>query len=290
MALPMIFLPLLMGQALAFGNGGQISVSMLSCALLFGVIYQVHLLYTNDHADEAIDRLNTEPWLSGGSRVLPQGKLRGEDLRSGARFALIGLVLLTLFLILVEHRPWMAVGTIAAVLLCWAYHRPPLQMSYRGHGETLQGLGCGVLLPLIGFYLQQGSLQQFPWSALLPLFLLFWAGNLVTALPDFHSDRIGRKLTYPVRHGERRARITALIVLACAYAITPLVVPSASMIQLAVIVVPPLLVLSGLVVSGLLEKANVSHFRSCKAFVSWVSASQAWVLCAWIAVRLLEQS
>jgi 1,4-dihydroxy-2-naphthoate octaprenyltransferase len=175
------------------------------------------------------------------------------------------------------------------VLLSWAYNRPPLQWSYRGHGEILQGLGCGVVLPLIGFYLQRGSFELFPWPALLPLLALFWVGNLVTALPDYDSDRAGGKRTFPVRYGQSRARITALIVLALAYGSLPLVSPSLSAVQVAIIAGPAGLVLAGIVASGLATRADVSDFQSCRAFVTRVSLSQAWFLCAWITILLMER-
>lgn len=286
-ALPMILLPLLLGQLLAFDVQGQFSVEMLIYALLFGVIYQVYLLYTNDHADEAVDRISTQYWLSGGSRVLPQGKLGGDDLLVGARVALAALVALTFFIALVGDRPWVWICTLLAVLACHAYHRPPLQLAYRGHGEILQGLACGVLLPLIGFYLQQGSLQQFPWPALVPLYLLFHAGNIITALPDYKADRAVGKRTFPVRVGERNARITAISLLAVACASVPLLAVSASWVWMAIIVAPAGLIIAGLLASGLLNKADVADFPACKAFVTWLSVSQAWLLCAWTGVLLI---
>ena len=172
LAHPMIFIPLAIGQAYALHTNGAFSWAAFAGALLFGVLYQVYLLYTNDHADEAIDRTNEQHWLSGGSRVLPEGKLNGDQLLVGARLALVALAGLSLFLAVFKERPWMPVALLLAAALCWGYNRPPLQLSYRGHGEVLQGLGCGVLLPLIGYYLQQGSLAAFPWLALIPLYLV----------------------------------------------------------------------------------------------------------------------
>ncbi|MEN1729652.1 MAG: prenyltransferase [Pseudomonadota bacterium] len=284
---PMIFIPLVMGQAFAVHALGQFSILMFFYALLFGVLYQIYLLYTNDHADESVDRKNTQYWLSGGSRVLPEGKLQSHHLLQGARWALVALTVLTGYLTLVADRPWICVGTLAAVVLCWAYNREPLQWSYRGHGEVLQGLGCGVVLPLIGFYLQQGSLQKFPLPALPPLFLLFLAGNLITALPDYRSDKAGGKRTFPVRHGELMARKTAVLLLALAYAMVPFVIPASSWTAIAIVLIPAVTILGGLVGSGLLQKADVTDFPACKAFVTWVSASQAWLLCSWIAVLLI---
>ena len=284
---PMIFVPLLIGQAFAFQASGQFSATFFVYALAFGVLYQVYLLYTNDHADAAIDATNEQYWLSGGSRVLPEGKLVAVQLLAGARVTLVVLAGFTVVLGVAAQRPLMPVALLAAVALCWAYNCKPLQLSYRGHGEVLQGLGCGVLLPLIGYYLQSGTLQGFPWAALIPLYLVFHAGNLVTALPDYASDKAGGKRTFPVRRGELPARWTAVVLLGVAYASLFLVAPAFSSAVLMAIVGPAVLVLAGLVLSGLIRRANVSAFSQCKAFVNGVSASQAWFLCAWVGALFL---
>ncbi|MEL6448368.1 MAG: prenyltransferase [Pseudomonadota bacterium] len=284
---PMIFVPLLIGQAFAFDNSGQFNGTLFLCALLFGALYQIYLLYTNDHADAAIDATNQQYWLSGGSRVLPEGKLTAAQLLNGARITLLVLVAFTVFLAVAAQRPLMPALLLIAVALCWGYNRKPLQLSYRGYGEVLQGLGCGVLLPLIGFYLQSGALDSFPWAAVIPLYLVFHAGNLVTALPDYASDKAGGKCTFPVRRGELAARWTAVLLLGVAYASLFFMAPTLSTAAVGVVVGPAALILVGLIVSGLIRRADVSAFSQCKAFVNGVSASQAWFLCAWVGAVFL---
>lgn len=280
-AFPMILIPLLVGQAQAYRAEWLWQWRYFLEAALFGLVYQVYLLYTNDHADEAIDRTNEQYWLSGGSRVLPEGKLDVDDLLVGAKVALLVLIAITAYWVAMEQRVWMLAGTSAAVFLCWAYNRPPLRWSYSGYGEVLQGLGCGVVLPLIGYYLQAGTLAGYPWLKLIPLCLVFYAGNIVTALPDYASDRAGGKSTLPVRHGERVGRWVVLSLLAVAYLAFVLLEPMPWVNQMIIVGVP-LLILGFVIVSGLVERANVSEFAACKKFVNWISASQAWFLCAWV--------
>ncbi|MEM7704040.1 MAG: prenyltransferase [Pseudomonadota bacterium] len=287
---PMIFVPLFLGQAFAFRTHGALSLTFFLYALLFGVVYQVYLLYLNDYADEAVDRTNDQYFLSGGSRVLPEGKLEPQDLLIGARLALLCLLGLAGWLGIYLDRPWFPLGAALAVTLCWAYNSKPLRLSYRGHGEMLQGLGCGVLLPLVGFYLQYGSLQGFPWPALVPLFLLFHAGNIVTALPDYPSDKAGDKRTLPVRRGEPHARKAVLMLLTLAYLCTVVAKLDLTPTDLLIIVMPAALLLAGVMLSGNVKRADASNFASCKRFMISVSASQVWFLCAWIGVLLLSGS
>ncbi|MFK8030862.1 MAG: prenyltransferase [Gammaproteobacteria bacterium] len=287
---PMIFIPLFMGQALAFHAHKQFSTTLFLYTLLFGVLYQVFLLYLNDYADEAIDKTNSQYWLSGGSRVLPEGKLGPGDLLTGAKIAFILMLALTLCLAAFAYRPWMPIALTMAAALCWTYNMRPLQLSYRGHGEVLQGLGCGVVLVLIGFYMQHGSLSQFSWRSLIPLYLIFHAGNIITALPDYLSDRAGDKRTHPVRHGQRHARTTALFLLAVAHLGVIISSPGISPAALAIIVAPSALILVFIISSGTMRKADVAEFSFCKKFVTWASASQAWLLCAWIGALLIAGS
>ncbi|MFK8052457.1 MAG: prenyltransferase [Woeseiaceae bacterium] len=287
-AYPMIFLPLLIGQVFALQTTSSLSTSYFWYAALFGALFQILLLYLNDYSDEAVDQLATHYWLSGGSRVLPEGKLRRSNLLTGAKLVILAMLGLALWLAVLHDRPWMFAGTAAAFFCCWAYNLPPLQFSYRGHGEVLQGLGCGVMLPLIGFYLQLGSLQAFPWLNLIPLYLLFHAGNIITALPDHAADLQSDKQTYPVRHGEFRARVVALLLLAVACLAIATTGRQLPVTSIALILLPSGIILIGIVLTGTLKRADSQAFASCKQFVTWAMICQAWLLCAWIGVLLVE--
>lgn len=286
----MIFVPLLLGQAMAFHAHQHLSLTLFLVAFLFGAAFQIFLLYVNDYVDEAIDRTSEQRWLSGGSRVLPRGLLEAKDLLTGAKVALVVLIGITFAGAVFFDRPWIGPGIALAVALCWAYNLPPLQLSYRGYGEILQGLGCGIVLPLIGYYIQHGSLQGFYWNALVTLYLIFHVGNIVTALPDYASDKAGQKRTFPVRVGEFRARTIALTLLAFSYVGVILSAPYFTTTTLALIVIPSSLILVFLMTSGTVRKASVANFPYCKKFVTWVSVSQAWLLCAWTSAFFLGSS
>ena len=58
---------------------------------------------------------------------------------------------------------------------------------------------------------QSGDLASFPWLGVLPLALIFFASNIITALPDVGSDLEGGKRSYPVRHGLATAASHALV-------------------------------------------------------------------------------
>lgn len=219
-----IALPLLYGQLAAYALTRQLHWLPCVGGLAVGLLAQLYIVWSNDWADEATDRDHPRPTpYSGGSRVLVEGKLERRQLaRAGTGTAVL---LLAVAAGLVPMRPVSSSLIVVGLLLGAAYSLPPLQLSYRGHGELLQGLGIGVVLPLAGFDLQVGRIAAFPWPALLPAFLLGVAGNLTTALPDHVSDTAHAKRSYPVRKGLRRAQRDSGLLIALAALATPWAVP-----------------------------------------------------------------
>ena len=274
-----IALPLLLGQAMAFAALGRFSVGLMYCAGLFGTLVQLVIVFVNDFADRETDARNTTfSRFSGGSRVLPEGRIAPATLR---RAALLMLALLLLFCgaLALAGRPWAPVFALATALLVWAYNHPPLRLAYRGHGELLQGLGIGVVLPLAGYYLQAGSFAGFVWPALVPLLLLGYVGNILTALPDAPSDRTSDKRTYPVRRGQWTARRHALELLAMAAAMGSWVVPGLSLLTTALVAVPAL-VMAAMAVP-LLGSADAENRAECERFVMLSAGAGHLLLLGW---------
>jgi 1,4-dihydroxy-2-naphthoate polyprenyltransferase len=198
-----IFLPLLLGQALAApaqaaAPEAALSISWGAFALvhLFGLFDQLYIVYANDLADQETDRANrTATIFSGGSRVLVDGLLRPEQLRAAATLMATLCVASALALGGLYGR-WLAPPlALAALLLLWLYSFPPARLSYRGGGELLQMLGVGAALPLFGFHAQGGDLAAFPFALLLALLPAHLACALATTLPDEPSDRGSHKRT-----------------------------------------------------------------------------------------------
>lgn len=202
-----IFFPLLLGQVLAFAHWQLFSWGLFLLAQLFGILIQLYIVYGNDYADRESDALNTTYNLySGGSRVLVQGRVTAHHMRWAIRIT-VGLnILLAMALALFFELAWAPVFTAGALLLLWAYSYPPLYMSYRGGGELLQTLGVAVLLPVFGYYIQTGTLTQFPFTLLLLLIPNHWACAVGTSLPDYPADRASHKRTAAVLLGPLTAR------------------------------------------------------------------------------------
>lgn len=210
-----LFLPLLLGQLLAWRVSGEWSWLVFVLVQAFGVFDQLYIVYANDVADEDTDRDNaTATRYSGGSKVLVEGALSPALLRRAAWIMAMLAILSAAFIGLLEGH-WLPLPlAILGIGMLWAYSFPPLRLSYRGGGELLQMLGLGVVLPLLAFSAQTGDLAGFPWLLLAVLLPLNLATAVATALPDMPSDARADKRTLVVVYGLGPARRFVLVLAA----------------------------------------------------------------------------
>jgi 1,4-dihydroxy-2-naphthoate octaprenyltransferase len=201
-----IAVPLILGQVAAWHLSRTFNWCWFVAAFVWGILDHLFVIYANDYADHEADTRD-RTLISGGSGVIPEGKLTRLQLR---RAALVSAFLLIAWsgVLAVYGRPWTPIYAVIALALMWLYSFPPARFSYRGGGEVLQGLGLGIGLPSLGYYLQAQVFLAPIW-VIVPATLLGFCGNLLTALPDVENDQKANKRTWPVRHGTIHARRAA---------------------------------------------------------------------------------
>jgi 1,4-dihydroxy-2-naphthoate octaprenyltransferase len=233
-----IAVPLLLGQVAAWHVNGRFSWLWLLAAMLWGALDHLFVVFSNDFADHEADS-GRRTLLSGGSGVIPEGKLTPMQVQRAAQASAMLLVLYSCALVFVGRNltPFYA---LAALLLMWLYSFRPVRASYRGGGELLQGVGVGIGLPSIGYYLQTEAVFAPAWL-IGPAALLGVCSNVLTALPDVEDDARARKKTWPVRHGVQSARHFASAGIAFAALAVLLWTPSVSVPVKAGVSIAPLL-------------------------------------------------
>ena len=198
-----VAVPLILGQAAAWHITARFSWYWFAAAFLWGVLDHLFVIFSNDFADRKADSVQ-RTILSGGSGVIAEGRLTSRQVKRAAQGAVIVLLVYSC-LLAVAGRGWTPAYGLAAILLLWVYSFPPIRLSYRGGGELLQGIGMGIGLPSLGYYLQTEVLFAPGW-VIWPAALLGVCSNVLTALPDVEVDTRAGKRTWPVRLGIRSAR------------------------------------------------------------------------------------
>jgi len=212
-----IVIPILVGVSL---SKHTLQLSEFLWILGVSFLYSLFIVFLNDAADLKADENNLDYTLySGGSRVIQEKKLTKETIfRAGITIAGILVVSIGVFSI-ISSNYLLVLYPIAAVLLLYSYSFPPLKLNYKGGGEVLQGLGCGVLLPMFGysFFTQQ---HFFSLSILLPYFFLHVSSSIGSSIPDSRSDLESGKKTLSALFGrEIGSLIAAIIVVATTIAV-----------------------------------------------------------------------
>jgi len=86
-----IAVPLLLGQVAAWHVTGRFSWPWFAAAMLWGVLDHLFVIFANDFADHETDS-GRRTLLSGGSGVIPEGKLTALQVGRAARTAAILLI------------------------------------------------------------------------------------------------------------------------------------------------------------------------------------------------------
>ena len=81
-----IAVPLILGQVAAWHVTGRFSWPWLAAAMLWGALDHLFVVFANDFADHEADS-GRRTLLSGGSGVIPEGKLTARQVERAAQWA-----------------------------------------------------------------------------------------------------------------------------------------------------------------------------------------------------------
>lgn len=198
---PMILFGMLLvyflGTAIAIGSGFEIDLRAVIWGLIAAGFCGASVNLVNEYADHETDALTTKTRYSGGSGVLPKGRVT-------RRFALIaGWVSMVMGLVIFAAGigagvlnwtalGWLCVGTFSG----WMYSLPPLRLAWNGFAEVANGFIGGMILPTFGYAVLAGSNGDYlrVLLACLPYGLLVTITAMATTYPDRDADRqVGKR-------------------------------------------------------------------------------------------------
>ena len=203
----------LVGLAYAWFRVGSID----SIAAVYGLLVLMTATmmghYADEYADLDTDSITRRTWFSGGSGVLPEGRLPPS-------FALrMALAMLALSLLLASAGWLWGMFTLdylallaLSLFLGWSYSMKPLRLERRGWGELDNAFLGGFSMVLAGYLPQAGNLDLDSLLFCLPMFLVVLINLIPVHWSDREADRAVGKITMVVRLGERASALYLLLI------------------------------------------------------------------------------
>ena len=221
--------------ARAFGYAWDLPAFLWGLAALIFGVGSIH--YANEYADFQTDALTTRTPFSGGSGVLPSGRVS----RSLALHAAWGTLILSEILATIGWLSHIVSGNVLLLLLLgiaagWMYSLPPLALAWHGWGEVDNAVLGGIVLPLYGYTVQAGRIDWWVIIGCLPFALLVFINLLATTWADREADVQVGKRTLATRLSTRQLRLVYGLAALCCFAALPL---------LALDILPPVVALGG---------------------------------------------
>lgn len=198
--------PYLLGAAVAYHVTGLADWRTLLAGMAGVIAVSVGIEGMNEYFDARI----------GGDRVFAAAERVKVGWHLPVGIAGFGVAfLIGVYLTALRGWPILALA-LAGGCAALSYLIPPVQLSYRGFGETVITLSYGFGLTLGSYYLQTGRLSWLcVWAALLPV-LLILAMTLANEVPDYYGDRLVGKRNIVVRIGRAGAvRLYAIVTGLC---------------------------------------------------------------------------
>lgn len=196
-----------LGIAIAASQGMAIDPGRVVLGQILVTSVQLMAHYGNEYFDFEVDGLigDKRTWFSGGSGVLPAGRLD----RSVARKAALVCAAIAIMAIIVAviQTPIILIIGVISLLGAWFYSAPPLSLMGSGWGELTTSILTGLFVPLTGYVIQAGRIDPSVLVIGAPLALITMAMIIAFQFPDHAADAIVGKRTLTVRLGLRRVAI-----------------------------------------------------------------------------------
>ncbi|MDG6881860.1 1,4-dihydroxy-2-naphthoate octaprenyltransferase [Phocoenobacter uteri] len=216
--LPLALASILVGSALAYGNGSFNGITTL-LAFLTTILLQILSNFANDYGDH-VKGSDTQERI-GPLRAIQQGEISAEQLKK-AIYVLIGLSLLSgLSLIFYAYQSWQdliafSLLGVLAIVCAITYTVGKKPYGYIGLGDISVLIFFGFLAVLGTFYLQAHTLPLIIFLPACSCGLLSVAVLNINNLRDINQDKLVGKNTLIVRIGSQNGRIYHLILLSLA--------------------------------------------------------------------------
>ncbi|MDO9515224.1 MAG: prenyltransferase [Syntrophales bacterium] len=252
-------LPFILGTILAWRLEGvfHTAVCILGGVAVISVMLSTY--YTGEYSDYREDVISKSIFKSrfaGGTGVIQEGTISGEEARCASIIALINVVIIGIILQFVLNTgPYTIPLGILGITSGFFYSTRPVRLVTRGIGEILIGFCYGWLPIATAFYIQTGHLHPLVHWMGLPVGLTIFNVILLNEFHDYPADQATGKRNILVRLGiERGIVLYALVSVLAWMALFCAIYAGVSARALYLYI--PVIVLSALVTGGLLMRKD----------------------------------
>jgi 1,4-dihydroxy-2-naphthoate octaprenyltransferase len=194
----------LVGLAYAWYRLGGLDPMAASYGLLVLMTATMMGHYANEYADVDTDSITRRTRFSGGSGVLPKGRVPVRyALYMTISMLLASLTLTALGMVWGILTDDFLVLLLVSLALGWSYSMPPLRLERRGWGEIDNAFLGGFSMVLSGFVPQSGWVDLGSMLFCIPMSLVVMVNLIPVHWSDREADREVGKMTLVARLGER---------------------------------------------------------------------------------------
>ncbi|MDQ0196901.1 1,4-dihydroxy-2-naphthoate polyprenyltransferase [Neobacillus ginsengisoli] len=195
------FVPVLLGTALALRHG-KINVGLFVAMLIASLLIQAATNMFNEYFDFKRG-LDTEHSVGIGGTIVRDG-IKPKTVINLA-FGFYGIALLIGVYICANSSWWLALVGLFCMAVGYFYTGGPFPIAYTPFGEVFAGFFMGMLIILISFFIQTGTVDSTSILVSVPIMVLVGEIMLSNNIRDLDGDKENGRKTVAILLGKKRA-------------------------------------------------------------------------------------
>lgn len=195
------FVPVFLGTALALEHG-SIQVGLFIAMLIASLLIQAATNMFNEYYDFKRG-LDNEHSVGIGGSIVRDG-IKPKTVMQIA-LCLYGIALLLGVYICINSSWWLALVGLICMAVGYLYSGGPLPIAYTPFGELFSGFFMGMLIILITFYIQTGTVTATSIFVSIPILVLVGAINFSNNIRDREGDKENGRKTLAILLGKEKS-------------------------------------------------------------------------------------
>lgn len=209
------FIPVTIGTVLAL-NEGSIHAALFLAMLLASILIQAATNMFNEYFDfkRGLDNENS---VGIGGAIVRNG-VKPKTVLNLA-FGFFGIAILLGIYICMESTWWIAVIGLICMATGYFYTGGPVPIAYTPFGELVAGFFMGMVIILLAYYIQTGTISAI--SVIISIPIAFLVGNIMLSnnIRDLDGDKENGRKTLAILIGRKKAIIFLAATFAASYAV-----------------------------------------------------------------------